>query len=99
VAPDLPIEDDSAGWAEYADAVVDAIGERTGVVLVAHSLGATGQEQAARDVGIDGGDEIATFLHDVSPERVADAMANARDQSSAPVAARALAGGATGALD
>jgi pimeloyl-ACP methyl ester carboxylesterase len=40
VAPDLPCDDDSAGFAEYADTVVDAIGERTdGLVLVAQSLG------------------------------------------------------------
>jgi pimeloyl-ACP methyl ester carboxylesterase len=39
VAVDLPIEDDSAGWSEYADAVVDAIGVRTDLVVVAHSLG------------------------------------------------------------
>ena len=28
VAPDLPCDDDSAGLAEYADTVVDAIGDR-----------------------------------------------------------------------
>jgi pimeloyl-ACP methyl ester carboxylesterase len=39
VAPDLPIEDESAGWSEYADAVTDAIGERTDVIVVAQSLG------------------------------------------------------------
>jgi pimeloyl-ACP methyl ester carboxylesterase len=39
VAVDLPIEDESAGWSEYADAVVDAIGDRTDLVVVAHSLG------------------------------------------------------------
>jgi pimeloyl-ACP methyl ester carboxylesterase len=39
VAVDLPIEDESAGWSQYADAVVDAIGERTGLVVVGHSLG------------------------------------------------------------
>lgn len=38
IAVDLPCEDDSAGWAEYADAVVAAIGDRSDVVLVAHSL-------------------------------------------------------------
>lgn len=38
VAPDLPCDDDSAGLAEYADAVVDAVGDRSGVVLVAHSF-------------------------------------------------------------
>jgi pimeloyl-ACP methyl ester carboxylesterase len=39
VAVDLPADDDSAGLAEYADAVVEAIGDRTGIVLVAQSLG------------------------------------------------------------
>jgi pimeloyl-ACP methyl ester carboxylesterase len=40
VAPDLPCDDDSAGLAEYADAVIDAIGERTdSLVVVAQSLG------------------------------------------------------------
>ncbi len=39
VAVDLPCDDDSAGLAEYADAVVDAVGDRTDLVLVAHSLG------------------------------------------------------------
>jgi pimeloyl-ACP methyl ester carboxylesterase len=39
VAVDLPADDDSAGLAEYADAVVGAIGDRTDLVLVAQSLG------------------------------------------------------------
>lgn len=39
VAPDLPCDDDSAGLGEYADTVTAAIGEATGVVLVAHSAG------------------------------------------------------------
>jgi pimeloyl-ACP methyl ester carboxylesterase len=40
VAPDLPCEDDSAGLPEYADAVVDAIGDRSDLVVVAQSAGA-----------------------------------------------------------
>jgi pimeloyl-ACP methyl ester carboxylesterase len=36
---ELPAGDHSAGLAEYADTVVDAIGERTGIVLVAQSFG------------------------------------------------------------
>jgi Alpha/beta hydrolase family len=40
VAPDLPSEDDSAGLWEYADAVVDALGERGNPVVVAQSFGA-----------------------------------------------------------
>ena len=39
VAPDLPSDDDSAGMSEYADTVVDAIGDRTDLVVVAQSLG------------------------------------------------------------
>ena len=38
VAPDLPVADDSASLAEYADAVVDAIGDRTDLILVAQSM-------------------------------------------------------------
>jgi len=38
VAPDLPC-DDSAGLLEYADTVVDAIGGRTDLVVVAQSFG------------------------------------------------------------
>jgi pimeloyl-ACP methyl ester carboxylesterase len=40
VAPDLPCDDDSAGLTEYADTVVDAIGGRGDLVLVAQSFGA-----------------------------------------------------------
>jgi pimeloyl-ACP methyl ester carboxylesterase len=40
MAVDLPTGDDSAGWAEYTDAVVAAIGpRRSGLVLVAQSMG------------------------------------------------------------
>ena len=39
VAPDLPSEDDSAGLPEYADTVVDAIGDRADLVVVAQSFG------------------------------------------------------------
>jgi pimeloyl-ACP methyl ester carboxylesterase len=39
IAPDLPCDDDSAGLSEYADTVIEAIGERTDLVVVAQSLG------------------------------------------------------------
>ncbi|UOY01745.1 alpha/beta fold hydrolase [Blastococcus sp. PRF04-17] len=39
VAVDLPADDDTAGLAAYADAVVTAIGARRPVVLVAQSMG------------------------------------------------------------
>jgi pimeloyl-ACP methyl ester carboxylesterase len=35
----LPAEDDTAGWTEYADAVVDALGDRRDVIVVAQSMG------------------------------------------------------------
>jgi pimeloyl-ACP methyl ester carboxylesterase len=38
VAPDLPCADDSAGLAEYTDVVVDAIGDRRDLILVAQSM-------------------------------------------------------------
>jgi pimeloyl-ACP methyl ester carboxylesterase len=39
IAPDLPCEDESAGLAEYTDTALDAIGERTDLVVVAQSFG------------------------------------------------------------
>jgi pimeloyl-ACP methyl ester carboxylesterase len=39
VAVDLPSEDQSAGWSEYTDTIVRAIGARSDVVVVGHSLG------------------------------------------------------------
>ena len=39
VAPDLPCDDDAAGLSEYADVVVDAVGSRSDLVVVAQSLG------------------------------------------------------------
>jgi pimeloyl-ACP methyl ester carboxylesterase len=39
VAPDLPGDDESAGLEEYADAVVQAVGERTELIVVGQSFG------------------------------------------------------------
>jgi pimeloyl-ACP methyl ester carboxylesterase len=39
VAPDLPVEDDTAGLDRYADVVIEAIGGRKDVVVVAQSFG------------------------------------------------------------
>lgn len=39
VAPDLPVSEQVAGLSEYADAVVDAIGTRSNLIVVAHSFG------------------------------------------------------------
>ncbi|MDG4798479.1 alpha/beta fold hydrolase [Micromonospora sp. WMMD1082] len=40
VVPELPIEDSSAGFAEFCETVVDAIGDRRDLVVVGHSYGA-----------------------------------------------------------
>jgi pimeloyl-ACP methyl ester carboxylesterase len=40
VAPDLPGDDDSAGLNEYADTVVEAVGDRKHLVVVGQSFGA-----------------------------------------------------------
>jgi pimeloyl-ACP methyl ester carboxylesterase len=40
LTPDLPAGDDDAGLDAYADTVVDAIGDRAGVILVAQSMAA-----------------------------------------------------------
>jgi pimeloyl-ACP methyl ester carboxylesterase len=39
VAVDLPVDDDSAGLATYADVVVEAVGDRSNVIVVAQSFG------------------------------------------------------------
>lgn len=39
VAPDLPCDDDTAGLDDYADTVVDAIGDRSNLIVVGHSYG------------------------------------------------------------
>ena len=39
VAPDLPCDDDSAGLFDYADTVVEAIGDRRDLVVAGHSYG------------------------------------------------------------
>src|SRR6185436_3106990 len=40
VAPDLPVDDDSAGLLDYASVVVEAIGDRKELIVVAQSFGA-----------------------------------------------------------
>ena len=39
VAPDLPCEDKSARWSDYADAVIDAVRDRRDLLVVAQSFG------------------------------------------------------------
>ena len=39
VAMDLPCDDPSAGWPDYVESVVEAVGEKDALVLIAHSAG------------------------------------------------------------
>lgn len=51
IAPDLPIEDDTAGLSSYADVVVEAIGNRRDVAVVAQSFGGYVAPLAAERIG------------------------------------------------
>jgi pimeloyl-ACP methyl ester carboxylesterase len=53
VAPDLPCDDDAAGLDEYVDTVAAAIGDRTDLVVVGHSLGGFTAPLVADRVGAD----------------------------------------------
>jgi pimeloyl-ACP methyl ester carboxylesterase len=50
IAVELPAGDDSAGWDEYADAIVRAAGDREGAIIVAQSLGGFSAPIAAQRV-------------------------------------------------
>lgn len=54
VAPDLPCDDDSAGLGEYADTVVEAVGDRHDLVVVAHSYGSFTAPLVADRRAVDG---------------------------------------------
>ncbi len=126
VTMDLPADDDSAGLAEYTDTIVEAIGDRTDLILVAQSMAGftaplvcervpvdllilvaamvpaagespgdwwanTGQGQAMREQAEREGrpmgddfDEVATFLHDLPPDVVAESAKHVRAQSGTP---------------
>ncbi len=53
IAPDLPCDDDSAGLADYAHVVVEAIGGRGGLVLAAQSFGGFTAPLVAAQVPVD----------------------------------------------
>jgi hypothetical protein len=53
LAPDLPCDDDTAGLAEYADTVIDAIGRRRGLIVAAQSFGGFTAPLVAARVPVD----------------------------------------------
>jgi pimeloyl-ACP methyl ester carboxylesterase len=48
VAVDLPSEDESAGWSEYTDTVVRAVGDRSDLVVVGIRSAASRRRSCAR---------------------------------------------------
>jgi len=92
VAPDLPADDESSGLSAYADVVLDAIGDRTELVVVAHSFGGftaplvcdrVATELLVREDREQDDDVIATFYHDVPPELASEALRRERAHPSA----------------
>lgn len=53
LTPDLPMDDDEAGLQEYADVVVDAIGDRRDLIVVAQSMGGFTAPMVAARVPVD----------------------------------------------
>jgi pimeloyl-ACP methyl ester carboxylesterase len=53
IAPDLPCDDDTASLDDYADSVVDAIGDRGDLVVVGQSYGAFTAPLVAERVPVD----------------------------------------------
>ena len=81
VAVDLPSEDESAGWKEYVDTVVRAIGDRTDVIVVGHSLGGFTAPLVCARIPV----ELLILLAAMIPapgERFADWWANANYEVS-----------------
>jgi pimeloyl-ACP methyl ester carboxylesterase len=63
IAVDLPTGDKSAGLAEYTDAVVEAIGDRDRIVLVAQSMAGFSAPQACERVPV----ELLIILNAMTP--------------------------------
>lgn len=95
LAVSLPAGDDSAGWAAYADAIVESIGDRTGVILVAQSLAGFSAPPVCERVSV----ELLILLNAMIPrpgETGAEWWSNTRQpeaQHAHLAGSRALAGG------
>lgn len=75
VAPDLPCDDDAASLDDYADAVIDAIGDRRNVIVVGQSYGGFTAPLVAARLQVDVLVLIAAMIP-VPGERPADWWAN-----------------------
>jgi pimeloyl-ACP methyl ester carboxylesterase len=92
VAVSLPAGDDSAGWTAYADTIVDSIGGRTGVILVAQSLAGFSPPLVCERVRV----ELLVLLNAMIPSRARQGASGGprpatRGDAIAPDRSRALA--------
>lgn len=102
VAMDLPCEDDSAGLTEYADAVIDAVGNRSDLVLVVQSFGGFTAPLVCERVPVDHMVLIAPMIpapgeapddywantqYAASASQVAESGEDTHDQEAATIAA------------
>jgi pimeloyl-ACP methyl ester carboxylesterase len=85
VAVGLPAADESAGIEHYADAVLQAVGERTSLVLVAQSMGAFTAIAVAERVAVD----LIVFVNATIP-RDGETAGEWWDAVGQPAAQRAL---------
>lgn len=97
VAPDLPCDDDTATLWDYADTVVDAIGDRRDVVVVGQSYGGFTAPLVADRRSVDALVLVAGMIP-VPGESPAEWWANTRYPEAAEEAAR-RDGGLTGSDD
>jgi pimeloyl-ACP methyl ester carboxylesterase len=94
VAPDLPCDDDAATLEDYADAVLDAVGDRRDLIVVGQSYGGFTAALVAARVPVD----ALVFLAGMIPapgERPADWWTNTGYREAAATQAR-RDGGLTG---
>ncbi len=97
VAPDLPCDDDTATLQDYADTVVEAIGERRDLIVVGHSYGGFTAPLVADRLPV----EAVVFVAGMVPapgERPADWWSNTGYRQAVEEKAR-RDGGLTGSDD
>lgn len=97
VAPDLPCDDDSAGLPEYAETMVDAIGDRRHLVVVAQSFGGFTAPLVADRLPVDA-IALVTAMIPAPGEKANDWFANTGWEQAVQEQAR-RDGGKTGSED
>lgn len=97
VAPDLPCDDDFAGLGEYTDTVLEAVGDRPDVIVVAQSFGGFTAPLVAEQISA-AAIVLVTAMVPAPGERAADWFANTGWEEGIREQAR-RDGGKTGSED